>query len=119
MTDIVKMITVSSAHIRPKTAALLDKESRRGNTGLGLAVYLKGSYGWYIYLPTKQTIEDEAAYFGEKDKVPEELNNLLNYAADMGCEVLCIDADGTIVPYLAAFDWSNPQSNKTAISETR
>lgn len=117
MTDIVKMITVSSAHIRPETAMFLNRESGCGNTGL--AIYLKGIYGWYIYLPTKRTIEDEVAYFGEKGEIPKELNNLLNYAADMGCEVLCIDADGTVVPYLATFDWKNLQKDKTTVSETR
>lgn len=108
MPEISKMLTVSSAHICNSTAAALDLEGVTDS--LGLAVYEKDDFGWIIY---PVIMKNESQYkhdengdilFGHADNMPKDLQNLLRYCHDLGCQILCIDSDGPIIPYLPTYD---------------
>lgn len=88
--EISKMITVSTAHVSTETAELLE------NGKLNIVVFDKGDYGWFIYLSN----EDDYYY-----NIPTELNNLMKFAKDLGCEWLCLDCDGEVLEYFEVFNW--------------
>lgn len=107
MIDIKKMLTVSSWHITEKTANLLNDVTIADlyNTAdIGLSVFRAADYGWIIFLPTATNVDDNGnTVYGYAKRVPNELQRLLQYTADMGCDILCIDGDGPIIPYLPVF----------------
>lgn len=82
--DIAKILTLSTAHIKPETATMLDNEPNTDD--LGLSVYNKAGYGWFIYI---DSVIDDAF-----DHLPQDLTACIAFAKKQECEWLCLDADG-------------------------
>lgn len=97
--EIQKILTISTAHIKESTAKRLDKDPDDNN--LGLCVYNKADFGWFIYLSTI-TSEILEQY---KKTLPEDLYNCISLAISVGCDILCLDCDGEEVDYLTTYDW--------------
>ena len=87
-----KMMTISTIHVSPETAHLLDDELTV--TKWGLIVYEKSAYGWFINLG-----------FDELFNVPLDLLHCINYALENGCSWLCLDRDGDVADDLLTYDW--------------
>ncbi len=95
--DITKIITISSRHIEENITNMLDTEPDTNR--MGLSVYNKEDYGWFIYIPD---------YLHDKENmrdIPESLQNCLNFAMKNNCEWLCIDCDGPEYDDLPKYDW--------------
>lgn len=90
--EIDSMLTVSTAHIKAETAKLLEDESIEGVT-----VYKKDIYGWFIY------IDINNSGIGETNLV--DLNNIIHFALNQGCSIICIDRDGDTIDGLAVYEW--------------
>lgn len=82
--DIAKILTLSTAHIKPETATMLDNEPNTDS--LGLSVYAKARYGWFIYV---DSVSDDAL-----DHLPKDLKACIAFAKEQKCEWLCLDGDG-------------------------
>lgn len=93
MLQIEQILTLSTAHIKESTAKKLDIEP--DNDNLCLSVYKKANFGYYII------ITDNIEY----DLLPEELANLIRFTKDHNCNILCLDCDAKIVPYLPTYNW--------------
>ncbi len=110
--DISRILTISTGHVTENTRNMLDREPEEDN--FGLAVYNKNDFGYIIYLPDPSDnneirtiyteIPSEGPYFGYADKVPKDLQDVLRYCHDMGCDILCLDSDGPEIPYLRWYD---------------
>lgn len=88
--DITKCLTISSAHITNNTALKLDIEPE--TNALGLSVYAKGEYGWWIYVGSKlENIPND---------LPDDLLQCVCEAFAYDCQWLCIDCDGEEVSVL-------------------
>lgn len=100
MPDVMKMLTLSTAHISESTAKALEQDPETNE--LGLAVYPKCTgqepdaerFGWFIYLNREI---DEG--------LPDDLKQALRYARDRDCQILCLDCDGPEEPELNTYDW--------------
>ena len=83
--DIAKILTLSTA--------MLDTEP---NTDyLGLSVYNKAGYGWFIYI---DSVIDDAF-----DHLPEDLKACIVFAKEQECEWLCLDTDGEEIEELTIY----------------
>ena len=58
--DIAKILTLSTAHIKPETATMLDNEPNTDD--LGLSVYNKAGYGWLCLDTDGEEIEELKIY---------------------------------------------------------
>ena len=96
--EITKMLTLSTAHITQNTCKRLETDPDDNN--LGLSVYKKADYGFFIYLPA----EDEKLP-SHYNSLPEDLYMCLFFAHELGCEILCFDCDGPIEPFLQTYEW--------------
>lgn len=96
--DIERVLTISTAHISEATAELLSIEPETDM--IGISVYCKADYGWFIYIPNG-LIEH---YNGGHD-VPEDLWRCMCLAYDNSCNWLCLDCDGDEVEELKTYDW--------------
>lgn len=107
MLEITKMLTLSTAHIRPETGKALEIEADTND--MGLTVYDKGgsgeTYGWFIMLTQDATEEYRKA--ANENKLPRDLYNCIALALDMDCEILCLDCDGPVMPYLTQHTWDD------------
>lgn len=93
--DITKCLTISSAHISGDTARQLSIEP--DTNILGLSVYEKGEYGWWVYVGNElENITDD---------LPDDLMRCICEAFAWDCQWLCIDCDGEEVPGLPIYDW--------------
>lgn len=95
--ETIKMVTLSTGHVTPKTAALLDREAENGR--LGLPVYPKAAgretFGWFVYgLPD-----------ADLSGLPADLAACLSLARSIGCAVLCLDRDGPVTDRLPTYHW--------------
>lgn len=86
MAEITKMLTLSTAHIRPETANLLETEPETNH--MCLSVYQKladgESCGWFIYLGRPGTARH----------IPADLHACMRLARSNDCGILCLDRDG-------------------------
>lgn len=89
-----KMLTLSTSHITEETANRLSKDPNDNN--LGLCVYLKAGYGYYI------TVDDHAI---TEESLPDDLKRVIRFAAFMDCQTLCLDCDGSVCDFLPTYDW--------------
>lgn len=101
--EICKMLTLSTAHIKPYTAELLMTEFATSEWE-GLTVYDKSyitpdSYGWFIYI-RDQLPDDEA-----DSSIPADLLACVELALKHGCTVLCLDRDGSTTALLPEYEW--------------
>lgn len=87
------LLTVSSVHIKDSTARLLNDEVSFCN--IGLSVYSKDGFGWFIYL------EDIDEYY---EDVPEDLLAVMKYAKENGADILCLDSDGYRIMELPTYE---------------
>lgn len=90
--EIDLMLTVSTAHIKAETAKLLEDESIEGVT-----VYKKDIYGWFIYIDINNS--------GISETNLVDLNNIIQFALNQGCSIICIDRDGDTIDGLAVYEW--------------
>lgn len=90
--EISKMLTISTAHIRPETAKFLDKEEKE--CGTGLIVYNKSEFGWFVFVPDAGCLD-----------TPIDLHECLLLAHLNGCDWLCLDRDGERVDDLQEYEW--------------
>ena len=97
MLEIEKILTLSTGHITSNTAKKLDLNP--ATNCLGLCVYHKASYGWYII------VDENAIELATNNKLPRELANLILFTRDVNCSILCLDQDGYKLPYLKSFNW--------------
>lgn len=90
-----KIMTLSTAHIKPSTAELLDKLA---DPNLhypdvpepdGIIVYSKDTYGWFLYI-CEDGVEAELEAFGN-DKIPKDLSDCISFAFAHECSMLCFD----------------------------
>ena len=100
--EITKMLTISTAHVKPSTHKELIRASDPHfqstcvfDYNIPFAVYRKGDYGFIIYI-TEDTMD--RALMGEL--CPNDLTKVALYTVDHECNVLCLDADGEILPDL-------------------
>lgn len=91
--DITKILTLSTAHIKPETAIALDNEPNTNK--FGLSVYAKAGYGWFIYIGS---VIDDAF-----DHLPEDLKACVAFTKKQNCEWLCLDTDGEEVDELKTY----------------
>lgn len=97
--EISKMLTLSTAHICLDTWDILESEgNNRFKTRFSdLSVYPKSDYGCFIYISGL----DDAL---EID-FPADLLDVVKFAIDHGCNMLCLDGDGPTVPELKTYKW--------------
>ena len=91
--EITKMLTISTAHVSNETAELLDIDDI-----LGVVLYPKDDYGWFIHI-------DEDFMNDYEDEIPKELFKLMKFTKDIGCDWLCLDSDGEVLEYLDVYEW--------------
>lgn len=96
--EIAKTLTLSTCHISEDTAESLSNDPDDNN--LGLCVYEKAEYGWYITIDndTLNTIETN-------DTFPEDLKRIITLADSLGCRTVCLDCDGPECDFLPKYDW--------------
>ena len=93
--DISHILTVSTGHITKETEAILTMAAHEEkDLDFPVTVYEKGKYGFYLYVP------DEI-----DNAVPVELKDLLHITKSMGCSILCLDRDGTVLPKMKYYNW--------------
>ena len=97
--ELCRMLTLSTAHIKEETRDTLFYFDI-GNCPYEITVYEKREYGWWIHVP-----EGWPGRPGEFSKVPEDLAGCITFAAESGCDWLCLDRDGTKTDRLPVFDW--------------
>lgn len=91
--EISKMLTVSTAHISPTNAELLDEGVK------DLIVYKKDDYGWFINVPSYDIEKGSLSICA----LP--IHRLIVFAKDLGCDWLCFDRDGEILDYFSTYGW--------------
>ena len=105
--EISKMLTLSTAHVTPDTLDLIGKDA--DDNLMGLPIYRKESFGYFIYVPDASGSDDDGdPVYGFKDSVPDDLLALLRYCRDLGCGILCLDCDGPEVSYLPMYAEDEP-----------
>lgn len=93
--DITRCLTISTAHISSDTARKLSIEP--DTNMLGLSVYEKGEYGWWIYVGDNSAITS-------KD-LPLDLLACICEAFTNYCQWLCLDCDGEELESLPIYEW--------------
>lgn len=93
--DIAKVLTISTAHISEETAELLSIEPETDT--MGLSVYCKSEYGWFIHVP------DDIRERGES--IPKDLWSCMLVAYTHNCKWLCLDCDGHEMKELETYEW--------------
>jgi hypothetical protein len=97
--DVARIVTLSTRYIRPETAEFLENEKLRETNGLSVAIYKKGEYGWFIYVPDPSDFDEE---------IPTDLRDCMYYAYNLGCTWLCLERDGDEVDglpdYISLYD---------------
>lgn len=89
-------MVISTSHIRPSTASLLDQWAPMLPDGRPLCVAETG-YGWFVLADPI----DEALL----DMVPIELRSVIDFARLHGCRWLLLDRDADCTDGLETFDW--------------
>lgn len=108
--EISKMLTLSTSHVTDKTLKLLNTEAN-GNNFPCLAVYKKEDYGYFIYI-------DKDAYIRDHSNMPGDLNTVVSFAIETGCNILCLDCDGEELVCLPHYEyWDNHDTKPVTSSE--
>ena len=74
-----------------------------GGEHLGLTCYPKGEYGWFIYVGHFDSYHAER--FDGETNIPGELQVVMRFAQEQGCDWLCFDRDADEIDGLVVFDW--------------
>lgn len=88
--EISRILTVSTAHISPQTAKLMDMD------GIHAGFYSAGESGYHILT---------ADWENYSDMMPDDLRACVKFAARHGCDWLCLDGDAGTVPDLPVYEW--------------
>lgn len=98
------MLTLSTIHITPKTANIIERDSRV-NRYPALVIYSKEQYGWFIYFD-KSLLRTKK----QMNELPEDLRNCIAFAKKNRCDMLCLDGDGPEEPDLPTYgeEWDAP-----------
>lgn len=84
--DTMRIINLSTDHIRQETAELLDEQTRHDKDCLdSIAVYKKDEYGYFVYIMD----------YGEEanEDLPEDLKDCIRLAKSNDCEMIIFDRD--------------------------
>lgn len=104
--EIDRMMTLTTGHITAKTAGLLEEASRTYSNRTDMpATCKKDKYGWFVYLPGRCPGD-----MNDIVRQPEDLKLLMLYAMANGCDVLCLDADATELPFLPVYQWDEAEA---------
>ena len=95
--DIAKLITISSRHIEENVSYILDAEPNTNK--MGLSVYPKSDYGWFIYIPEHLSDKEN------RHNIPKSLSDCIDFTIANKCEWLCIDCDGPEYDDLPKYNW--------------
>lgn len=95
-----KLLDISTAHIKPTTAVLLNNMAAPSGYAWnkdpgGIIVYDKGEYGWFVYLDF-DGIDDEIEHHGN-ERIPQDLLDCIKLARDNDCDMLCLDGDSEVL----------------------
>lgn len=85
---ILQMLDLSTAHITPATDEMLRAEAG-GDDVLSIPVYEKGDVGYYVY-----------ALDTELEDAPADLLQVLRYAQEQDCSLVCLDSGAEIIDAL-------------------
>lgn len=98
MKTIKKIITISALHVSESTFNLLGKEIGNEVTENNLTdffeIYKASEWGYILNFNGSDNIPDILKH---KYQVPEDLQKVLQYANENGCDMLQLDVDGEIV----------------------
>ena len=96
--DICKMLTISTAHIKQETAAILDKSYSGPIPGwlYAIGLYDKDEYGWFIMDWDYRSV----------NTFPADLLECIKVAEKHGCTWLCLDCDGEVLSSIPTYDWN-------------
>lgn len=98
--EISCILVISTAHISPQTARLMDAGA------INAGFYSAYEHGYQLL-----TVEWE----NYKDIMPDDLKDCVKFAAEHGCDWLCLNSDANPVPNLPVYEWdqeSEKQTNK-------
>lgn len=95
--EISKMVTLSLGHISKETSEWLSNQEE-------IVSYEKESYGWFIYIPPKDS-EILQEYLSNKDDIPEDMNRLIKIAAEQDCVWICLDNSVQPILELPVYNW--------------
>ena len=105
MKTIKKIITISALHVSESTFKLLEKEIGNEVTKNDLTdffeVYKAGEWGYLLNFTDADNIPD---ILNHKDRVPEDLQKVLQFASENDCDMLQLDVDGEIISNLPIYD---------------
>lgn len=90
---ISRMLTVSTSHITDYAYEQLTSED------CPLAIYKKGDYGLFIYLP-----EELDEFF---QTMPASVTAVMAFAKTNGCNMICFDSDGPVMSKLPVYEWKD------------
>lgn len=103
--EISKCLTLSTAHITEVTSAQLESEAKTNK--LGISVYLKEGYGFWIFCPDDLVLQYESGLY-----IPEDLWACMSLAYENGCNWLCLDCDGLQTDKLPVYEWKSSSDKK-------
>ena len=105
MKTIKKIITISALHVSENTFELLEKEIGDEQTKNNLTdffeIYKTGEWGYILNFNGSDNIPDILKH---KNQVPEDLQKVLQYASENGCDMLQLDVDGEVISNLPIYD---------------
>lgn len=105
MKTIKKIITISALHVSESTFNLLGKEIGDEQTENNLTdlfeIYKTGEWGYILNFNGADNIPNILKH---KDRIPEDLQKVLQYANENGCDMLQLDVDGEIISSLPIYD---------------
>lgn len=96
----LKMAELSTVHLTPQTANLLDNEKWCEDNYL--IVYKKDECGWFI-----PVIEPHGYYWENmaSEILPHDLYDCFKYAAENNCKYLAFDCDAETIDELQTYEW--------------
>lgn len=105
MKTIKKIITISALHVSENTFELLEKEIGDEQTENNLTdffeVYKASEWGYILNFNGADNIPDILKH---KGRIPEDLQKVLQFASENGCDMLQLDVDGEIISSLPVYD---------------
>ena len=99
---IIKTLDVSTGHISKSDADLLAASVKDSKSPL--IVYDKTGYGWFVFVPSDQGIDEQESNYLEIG-LSKAFLNLMRFAEASGCQWIMFDCDGMTYDSLEKFDW--------------
>ena len=105
MKTIKKIITISALHVSESTFNLLGKEIGNEVTENNLTdlfeIYKASEWGYILNFNGADNIPDILKH---KDRIPEDLQKVLQFASENDCDMLQLDVDGEVISSLSIYD---------------